>query len=266
MQALHTGEIHAGEIRVGKNALQASQTTRQRGEVKYVLDQSQYGKLIELISPHVEPDAHPYSQISSVYFDTPNNRIIRRSIEKPAYREKIRARSYGLSLGQDDGCYLEVKKKFEGIVYKRRVHMTFGEALAYCDRGVYPCDSLELLDAVQYSRALYTLHELDQCLKRYGRLEPGIAVSYNRYSVKERDNISLRITFDQNIRWGRGAQCIAQAHCMHPLLSKNILIMEIKAAQAMPYWLVKKLAGLKIYPCSFSKIRSCYHSWLQASQ
>ena len=47
-------------------------------------------------------------------------RLIRASLEKPAYKEKLRLRSYGVTEPGGE-VFLELKKKYKGIVYKRRI-------------------------------------------------------------------------------------------------------------------------------------------------
>ena len=242
-----------------------SQTTHRRGEVKYLLTKKQRHQLLLLIAPYVELDTYPHSQITSTYFDTVENRILRRSFEKPLYREKIRVRSYGILQKLDHPCFLEFKKKLRGTVYKRRVSMTFSEAYCYLGSGVRPFESLTYLNNSQRAAAHCVLDEFDQALERYGMLAPSLAVSYQRFSIRENGTDSLRITFDTNIKWSSCPQNLVIANPTHPLLEHDSYIMEIKAAAAMPLWLVEILANLKIYPRSFSKIGKSYAAWLQTT-
>ena len=240
-----------------------SQTTSRRGEIKYVLDDEQYHQLVSLIAPYVQPDTYPHSLITSTYFDTEDNRILRRSLEKPLYKEKIRVRSYGAHQKLDHYCFLEFKKKLRGTVYKRRVSMTFNEAYCYLGSGVRPYESLTYLNNDQRAVALGVLDEFDQALKRYGMLAPSLAVSYHRISIREINTDSLRITFDRDIKWGLCPGQLALASPSHPLLENASCILEIKATTAVPLWLVEILDSLKIYPRSFSKIGKSYLAWLQ---
>ena len=89
----------------------------QRFEQKYLLDTDTYQKLRLELTPYMESDQYGISHISSIYFDTPDRRLVRSSLEKPVYKEKLRLRCYGLP-GPQDPVYVEVKKKYKGIVYK----------------------------------------------------------------------------------------------------------------------------------------------------
>ena len=102
--------------------MEAYQTVFQRKEVKYLLSTQQLQALMPLIRQHMEPDLFSHSSIGSLYYDTPDYRLIRRSLEKPEYKEKLRLRSYGVP-GSDSPVFPEIKKKAGGIVYKRRVSM-----------------------------------------------------------------------------------------------------------------------------------------------
>ena len=94
----------------------------QRHEIKYLTNPKQRAYLEEVLKDRMVPDPHGESTICNVYYDTPNYRLIRRSLEKPAYKEKIRVRSYGTA-APDDMVFLELKKKYDGIVYKRRIEL-----------------------------------------------------------------------------------------------------------------------------------------------
>ena len=73
----------------------AVQTVFKRYELKYLLSEEQKGRILAAMAPYMEPDAYGRSAVRSLYFDTDNYRLARRSIEKPAYKEKLRIRSYG---------------------------------------------------------------------------------------------------------------------------------------------------------------------------
>lgn len=109
----------------------------ERIEKKYLLDLNQKNQLLQKLEDRVRPDAFGSSRICNLYLDTEDHLLIRRSLEKPLYKEKIRLRSYGLP-GEGDMVYLEIKKKFRGIVYKRRVRLTMEEAMDYIARGIHP--------------------------------------------------------------------------------------------------------------------------------
>lgn len=232
--------------------------------MKYVLDEEKYRELRAAIRSYVEPDLFACSEICSLYLDTPDNSLIRRSLEKPRYKEKIRLRAYGLDHGMNSSCFIEIKKKAQGVVYKRRVSMALYEALAYCREGVYPEASLATLDEAERYKAIQVLRELDWCFYRYRGLYPSFTVSCRRLSLKERNSDALRITFDRDIRWTYDTDSYVPGLGSNILLDSHKRVMEVKAVGAMPLWLVQILDELKIYPQSFSKAGNTYKAWLSS--
>ena len=111
-----------------------------RIEKKYLLTPTQYNALRRRIDGYLEPDEYGRSTVMSLYLDTPDHRLIRSSIEAVDYKEKLRLRSYGTPR-PDSRVFLELKKKFDGVVYKRRVSLTLRQADAYIRSGIKPFDS-----------------------------------------------------------------------------------------------------------------------------
>ena len=91
----------------------------ERSEKKYLLSPARYRALLAAWAAHIEEDEFFRKTVVNIYYDTPNDRLIRASIDKPVYKEKLRLRSYGLPEA-DTEVYLELKKKVGGVVYKRR--------------------------------------------------------------------------------------------------------------------------------------------------
>ena len=108
-----------------------------RYEKKYVITRSQKAKLLALIGSRLTPDIYGESTVCNIYFDTPDYRLIRASIEKPAFKEKLRIRAYDFP-DRDSNVFAEIKRKCDGVVYKRRVAMTYGQAFDYLCGDVYP--------------------------------------------------------------------------------------------------------------------------------
>lgn len=220
-----------------------------RIEKKYLLNKEMAEELIKRISSHIKSSKYPYTKICNIYFDTDNKELIRKSIEKPIYKEKIRLRSYGVP-NEEDKVFLEIKKKFKGIVTKRRIPVTLKEAYEYLENGIIPEKDKQIFK------------EIDYCFKRYN-LVPSIYISYERYSYQEKENKDLRITFDTNIisrdydlRLEKGSYGIN-------LIDNETYIMEIKSINSMPLWLTHTLADLEIYPTSFSKYGKIYQKKLE---
>ena len=167
------------------------QGTFKRYEKKYLVTQQQYNALAKAFAARMVPDRFAESTISNIYYDTPDFRLIRRSLDRPAYKEKLRLRTYRTP-GADTEAFVEIKKKYDHIVYKRRVAMTYGEAQAYLDGGAAPEQS-------QISR------EIDWFLHFYKGIQPAMCICYDRLALFDKYQPELRVTFDSGIRWRMAA-------------------------------------------------------------
>ena len=94
-----------------------------RVEKKYLLNEEQYHNLIILINEYMDHDKFYKSTICNIYFDTDDYELVRTSIEKPIYKEKLRLRSYNVP-SLDDEVFFEIKKKYNSIVNKRRITLS----------------------------------------------------------------------------------------------------------------------------------------------
>lgn len=215
-----------------------------RVEKKYLLTEEQKRLLMEKIADFVEPDLFPHSDISNIYYDTVDNELIRRSMDKPIYKEKLRLRTYGI-VAADSQAFIEIKKKYKGIVYKRRVMLPLQEAEGYLNDGRRPAAWSQVLEEVDYFRQCY--HPI-----------PRLFLSYERDSFVARDEFEVRITFDTNLRSRREELQLEKNLGGQALLEKDTWIMEIKVPMAYPLWLTKALSELKLYPISFSKYGTVY--------
>lgn len=117
----------------GGSQIDSYQAVFKRNEIKYLLTGRQLSSLMPVLQSHMVPDAFAHSSILNLYYDTPDFRMIRRSLEKPKYKEKLRLRSYGTPESGSQ-VFPEIKKKARGIVYKRRVSMSCEDAMAYLFR------------------------------------------------------------------------------------------------------------------------------------
>ena len=208
-----------------------------RYEMKYLLNRTQYRQ---------KPDIHGKNTILSLYFDTPDDLLIRRSLEKPLYKEKLRVRSYGIA-DTDTTVFVELKKKYQSVVYKRRIAMSEKEARRYLLSHASVMDT-------QISR------EIDYCLFHYHNLIPRMLLSYDRAAFYAMDNPQFRITFDENILWRDHDITLTTGIGGTPVLPADTILMEVKTADAIPLWLVQLLSREKIYKTSFSKYGT---AWLQ---
>ena len=219
--------------------METYQAIFKRKEVKYLLTEAQLAALRPALETHMEPDAFAHSSISNLYYDTPDFRMLRRSQEKPVYKEKLRLRSYGVP-DEETQVFPEIKKKAEGIVYKRRVSMPYGDAIRYLSRR-RPGEDGQIFQ------------ELNWMLLAYGSLAPRIFLSYERDSWKGREDPSLRLTLDREILWRTEALDLRRGAWGEPLLEPNQVLMEVKISNAAPLWLAEALSENGIFPISFSK-------------
>lgn len=216
-----------------------------RVEYKYLIDENQYNDLLEEIRLHLNNDKHGMTTIQSLYFDTDNRLLIRRSIEKPKYKEKIRLRSYGLA-NEEKKVFLELKKKANGVVFKRRISIKEHDAFSFILSGNLPNSS-------QITK------EIDYFIKMYQPLEPSILVLYDRVAFVDPDpNSNLRITFDRNVRYRTDRLNLHSDLEGELILKDGKILMEVKSDYAIPLWLVKKLSQNKVYKQSFSKYGQAY--------
>ena len=227
-----------------------SENCFERIETKYLLDRKKYADFCVAAGTRIKMDEYGDSKILNIYFDNDTYELVRRSIEKPAYKEKLRLRTYGIPK-DDTPAFIEIKKKYGGIVYKRRITMPYAEAFDYLTTGWKEGRKPEAVKNEQIGR------EIDHFMNFY-RPEPKFFIGYDRIATYSKEDPSLRITFDRNLRY-RQTGCDLRKGDTGLLYDggENIL-MEIKAAGAYPLWLTEILDRLSIYPASFSKYGSVY--------
>ncbi len=215
-----------------------------RYELKYLITQEQKQLLLREMHHYVQQDSHGQSTILSLYFDTPDYLLIRRSIEKPKYKEKLRLRSYGVATG-DTLVYMELKKKYDSVVYKRREAMPEKEAMDYSQSHIAPRDT-------------QIFREITYAMDSYTGLRPSMLLSYDREAYYAVDDHDFRITFDENVLWRDYDLDLCKGIYGEPCIGENLVLMEIKVASAIPLWLVHILNEQKIYKTSFSKYGTAY--------
>ncbi len=218
-----------------------------RYEHKYLMDGETYKKVIDVMDAHMELDKYnkghrPYT-IANIYFDTEDDYLIRHSLEKPMYKEKLRLRAYGVP-DEDTKVYLEIKKKFNGIVNKRRTTLTLKEAYDFVRTGRSP-QKKDYMNAQVVKEISYFLTQYD--------LRPKVYLAYDRIAYFEKGNKDLRISFDQNIRFRRCDVALEDGDHGEQLLNDGVYLMEIKTSMAKPLWLSNMLTEFNIRRNSFSK-------------
>ena len=223
----------------------AFQTVFKRRELKYMITPLQKEKIFEAMSLYMQLDKYGRTTIRNIYFDTDNYRLIRRSIEKPAYKEKIRIRSYSQATA-DSTVFVELKKKYEKVVYKRRLPLCEADAMAWvCREKACPFDT-------QISR------EIDYFIDFYGKLKPTVFLSYEREAYYDKGGGDFRVTFDDNILCRQTDVNLCSTAYGTQILPEGKVLMELKCSGGIPLWMVEALSREHIYKTSFSKYGTAY--------
>ena len=223
------------------------QSCFRRYEKKYLLTPAQYAAVKRGMASWMKPDEHPNYTICNIYFDTEHYDLIRTSLEKPVYKEKLRLRSYGVP-GSRDPAFVEIKKKYDGVVYKRRVTLQAMDASRWLS-------GRRSGDGSQISR------EIDWFLQFY-RPEPKVFLAYDREAYAAADGGELRLTFDTDIRVRSNDLDLRSGDHGLPLLETDQILMEIKIPGAAPMWLARLLSNNSIFPTSFSKYGTYYKEFV----
>lgn len=223
-----------------------------RYENKYLLDDAAYRNFYSDLLDYMELDEynrqHEFYSICNLYFDTPHDSLIRTSLSKPKYREKLRLRAYGVPSG-DEKVYLELKKKVFGLVNKRRTGLKLAEAYDFVRTGAVP--------EIRPYMNQQVIREIAYFLSRY-ELEPKVYLAYERKAMFSKESRDLRITFDTNIRHRRYELGLEQGDHGELLTPKGQWLMEVKAEKTVPLWLARLLSEHGLYRTSFSKYGNEY--------
>ena len=225
-----------------------TQFTFQRVEKKYLLTPEKYVRFRQALGERVQEDRFGLHTIQNLYLDTPDYAMIRLSLAHPIYKEKLRLRSYGTP-GDQDAVFAEIKKKYKGVVYKRRMALSAGEV---------PC----LMDGKALPNHEEQVQREFLRLMRMWRPEPRVFIGYDRVACVGTEDPVLRITFDRRLRWRTKGLDLRLGDGGEPVLPRELIIAEIKFPQAAPLWLADILCQLEIRPASFSKYGACYQRWL----
>ncbi|MBP3339670.1 MAG: polyphosphate polymerase domain-containing protein [Lachnospiraceae bacterium] len=228
-----------------------------RFEKKYVVTREQMEFLREQISEYMYADKHNKDgkmyNIANIYYDTKEDLLIGRSIEKPKYKEKLRLRSYGVP-ELDDKVFLEIKKKYKGLVNKRRTTLKLRDAYKFVDEGIRPGET-------EYTNK-QVMNELEYFLKLYD-LEPKVYITYDRYAYFSKTDNDFRLTFDTNIKTRRTDLRLEAGGYGDLLMGEDFWLMEVKSLYSFPLWFVKLLSDNQIYSKSFSKYGNEYRAYIK---
>ncbi len=231
----------------------AYQSTFQRYEMKYLLGRRDKEKILEAMEPYMKLDDYGRTTIRNIYLDTDTFRLIRRSLEKPVYKEKLRIRSYQTT-GPGDMVFVELKKKCKSVVYKRRLTLPEGQVMDCFQKGEPLPIHSQIADEIEYFR------------RYYGTLHPTVFLSYEREAYYSLDGGDFRVTFDENICYRTGDLSLESSVYGTPLLETGQTLMEIKTCGGIPLWMSHALNRQRIFKTSFSKYGMAYRCMVMGKE
>lgn len=223
----------------------------QRKEKKYHLSYGKYNRLIKELDLHMTRDEYGLHTINSLYYDTVNYDLISLARRKPNYREKLRIRCYGTDY-VNAPYFLEIKKKVNKVIYKRRVDMNFYQVNDFINHGLLPINN-------SFSDEL-TLMEVKRILDN--NVFPSVMVIYDRIALFDNLDPNFRVTFDFNMRWRKDRLNFLHDDSGSIIAPEVDVIMEVKILKSYPLWFSQLLSELKIFPQSFSKFGEVYKRYI----
>lgn len=225
----------------------------ERKETKYIITSWQHDKLLEALKNRMEPDKFGVTRICNIYFDTDDYRVIRDSIEKPKYKQKLRLRTYGVPQ-YDSPAFVELKKKLNGIVYKRREIMPYIDAMRL------------LINREKPEKQTQILREIEWVLDTAEGLGPAMVLCYDRCAYVGVEDPELRMTMDTNITYRIHDFDLSLGSYGDTLMDSSRYVLELKTNGAMPLWLAEAFDRLFIYPGSYTKYGNAYKKMLMEGE
>lgn len=220
------------------------QKTFRRIEKKYLLSGDQYDELFAVVSDRLKADEYGKTAILSLYYDNSSYELLGKSVDSPMYKEKFRVRSYGVP-NDESKVFAEIKKKYDGVVYKRRVQGTYRQIQELLDGRAVSDEDLQIQKEIMWMAGRYSL-------------SPVAFIGYDRTAYTSQTDPGFRLTVDSDIRYRLTDLDLRSGDIGMPLREQGFRIMEIKTAGNMPMWLTEILSEKKIYSGSFSKIGTCF--------
>lgn len=236
----------------------ADQMTFKRYEIKYMLTRRQEEQIKQVMAPYMKEDEHGRSTICSLYLDTPDYLLIRRSMDHPVYKEKLRLRSYGVAK-ENTTVFLELKKKYDSVVYKRRISMPLAQAEQFLAEETDRKTDQPVNTGIVRSNPQIR-NEIRYCMQTYHDLHPAVLLSYERDAFYGKNDHEFRVTFDHNILWRDTDLTLSAGIYGTPVLKEDQILMEVKTSGVMPLWMVHCLTENHLYRTSFSKYATAYRT------
>ncbi len=223
----------------------------ERYETKFLLTPDQYRVVMPLMQDKMVEDKYGIYTICNIYYDCNSFDLIRNSLEHPVYKEKFRLRSYGTP-SDSDKIFAEIKQKYNGVVYKRRIEGTSDEILSFLNGNAAASD---ITGGAQVEKEIRNFFDRWQP-------EPKAFIGYERLALAGKDDPDLRVTFDWNMRWREDELDLRDGDQGQLILPDDHVVMEVKSAGAIPLWLTSILSMNHVYTQGFSKYGTCYSSYL----
>ena len=227
----------------------AYQAVFKRYELKYLLTQAQKQIILRAMEPYMQLDKYGRTTIRNIYYDTDDYLLIRRSIEKPVYKEKLRIRSYKRA-NPESTVFVELKKKYQSVVYKRRISLPEKGAMEWIDKDHHCHDGTQIASEIEYF------------IDYYKTLHPVVFLSYEREAYYCTDGSDFRVTFDDTILCRQEDLSLESEAYGTPLLPDGAILMELKCSGGIPLWMTKVLSSQHIYKTSFSKYGTAYQTMI----
>ena len=235
----------------------AYQNVFQRYELKYMLTLEQKEKILQAMEPYMALDKYGRTIIRNIYYDTDNYRLIRRSMERPVYKEKLRVRSYK-QVTEDSPVFVELKKKYKSVVYKRRLAVPEQEAMRWLN--IENTERTAENSEGENGKNHQIKKEIDYFLGYYENLHPVVFLSYEREAYYSKKGDDFRVTFDDRILCREEALSLEEDVWGTLILEEGKVLMEVKTSRGIPLWMIEALTKEQIYKTSFSKYGTAYAS------
>ena len=242
------------------------QAVFKRYEIKYMVTAEQKDRILKAMEPYMEMDKFGRSTVRNIYFDTDDFVLARHSIAKPDFKEKLRIRSYSKA-DTDSTVFVELKRKYDGVVYKRRVGLPEETAMKWMTGSNDPAIMRGLSD-----ESPQVTSEIEYFKNVYCGLRPVVYLSYDReaYRMKKGRHASeggadFRVTFDSNICCRESDLTLRSEAYGTGMLEEGMFLMELKCPGAIPLWMTEVLSEERLYKTSFSKYGTAYCSFMDES-
>ncbi len=224
----------------------------ERIEKKFRMNKEQYLAMLPVLESNMEPDSHGESTVCSIYYDTPDFLLIRRSMERPLFKEKLRLRSYGFP-GEEDAVFVEIKRKLNGVGYKRRAELSFADAKSLLSGETPHCREKQICSEISELAQRYALH-------------PAALIACRRSAYYAKEDAGLRVTLDRDLSYAlEGLEHPKCCETKPVITDDRPYVLEIKAMNGIPSWLGQAMSALGIYQAPFSKIGCCFENHITAA-